>query len=299
MRSLPRLSVSAVLPTDWPLIEDSAKKAVKEKQAFERVVMPKEALLEMFAVRRVPSSTLARRLTPPSPWSLPLYVPQYNKYKTHFIQTQVPDGTSSTVYRCGPLIDFCAGPHITNTSKIKAFSVTKASSSYFMGDAKNDSLQRVYGISFPDTKQMTEYKHWLQEAEKRNHRRIGIDQELFTFHDLSPGSPIFLPNGMKIYNALMDLIREEYHERNYQEGASLCSPSERSGLLARASQADAQPPPLFPLRAPSHVAHDVQRRPVEAVWPLCQLQGRHVYAQRRRGRVCAQADELPGSLPHL
>lgn len=149
----------------------------------------------------------------------PLSLSQYNKYKTHFIQTQVPDGTSSTVYRCGPLIDFCAGPHITNTSKIKAFSVTKASSSYFMGDAKNDSLQRIYGISFPDAKQLADYKHWLEEAEKRNHRKIGKEQELFTFHDLSPGSPIFLPNGMKIYNALMELIREEYHERNYQEGA--------------------------------------------------------------------------------
>jgi threonyl-tRNA synthetase len=96
----------------------------------------------------------------------------------------------------------------------------KASSSYFMGDAKNDTLQRIYGVSFPDTKQMSEYRHWLEEAEKRNHRKIGKEQELFTFHDLSPGSPIFLPNGMRIYNALMELIREEYHERGYQEGQS-------------------------------------------------------------------------------
>ncbi|CED83034.1 threonyl-trna synthetase [Phaffia rhodozyma] len=179
-----------ILPADWPAFETTFKGAVKEKQAFERVEMPKEALLEMF---------------------------HYNKYKSHFIQTQVPDGTSSTVYRCGPLIDFCLGPHIPHTGKIKAFSVTKASSAYFLGDAKSDSLQRVYGISFPDSKQMTEYKKWLEEAEKRNHKKIGKDQELFTFHELSPGSPIFLPHGVRIYNALMDLIREEYRDRNYQE----------------------------------------------------------------------------------
>jgi threonyl-tRNA synthetase len=81
------------------------------------------------------------------------------------------------------------------------------SSSYFLGDAKNDTFQRVYGMSFPDSKQMTEYKKYLEEAAKRDHRRIGKEQELFVFNDMSPGSAFFLPMGMRIYNSLMAFIR--------------------------------------------------------------------------------------------
>lgn len=81
------------------------------------------------------------------------------------------------------------------------------SSSYFLADAKNDTLQRLYGISFPDSKQLTEYKKFIEEAEKRDHRRIGKQQELFMFHDLSPGSAFFLPMGQRIYNTLTQFIR--------------------------------------------------------------------------------------------
>ncbi|KAF8688613.1 Threonyl-tRNA synthetase, partial [Rhizoctonia solani] len=124
----------AVSSGDYSSLETLAKNAVKEKQRFERLVVPKETLLEMF---------------------------------------KIPDGTSTTVYRCGPMIDLCVGPHVPHTGRIKAFMVTKNSSSYFLGDAANDSLQRIYGISFPDTKQLTEYKAFLAEAAKRDHRRIG------------------------------------------------------------------------------------------------------------------------------
>jgi threonyl-tRNA synthetase len=85
--------------------------------------------------------------------------------------------------------------------------VTKASSSYFLGDSKGESLQRVYGISFPDNKMMKEYKVFLEEAAKRDHRKIGQDQELFFFSDLSPGSAFFLPHGTRIYNTLINLIK--------------------------------------------------------------------------------------------
>jgi len=85
--------------------------------------------------------------------------------------------------------------------------VTKNSSAYFLGDAKNDTFQRVYGMSFPDSKQMTEYKKYLEEAAKRDHRRIGKDQELWTFNELSPGSAFFLPMGMRIYNTLLNFIK--------------------------------------------------------------------------------------------
>ena len=81
------------------------------------------------------------------------------------------------------------------------------SASYFLGDQNNASLQRLYGISFPDTNQMKEYKKFLEEAAKRDHRRIGKDQELFFFHDLSPGSAFWLPHGTRIYNTLVEIMR--------------------------------------------------------------------------------------------
>lgn len=178
---------------DYKQIEEISKKAVKEKQAFQRLELPKEVLLQMF---------------------------KYNKYKQHYINEKVPDGTSSTVYRCGPLIDLCLGPHVPHTGRIKSLAVTKNSSSYFLGDAKNDSFQRVYGMSFPDSKQMTEWKKLQEEAAKRDHRKIAKDQELFFFSDLSPGSPFMLPHGMRIYNTLMKFIREEYHKRGFVEVGS-------------------------------------------------------------------------------
>ncbi|KAJ2996230.1 threonyl-tRNA synthetase [Globomyces sp. JEL0801] len=140
-----------------------------------------------------------------------------NKYKVHIINDKIPDNTSTTVYRCGPLIDLCYGPHIPHTGKIKALKVTKNSAAYFLGDQNNDSLQRVYGISFPDNKMMKEYEQFMAEAEKRDHRKLGIEQELFFFNELSPGSAFFLPHGTRIYNTLVDLQRSEYRKRGFHE----------------------------------------------------------------------------------
>jgi threonyl-tRNA synthetase len=117
--------MAAVTAADYKPLKQIAEKAIKEKQPFERLTLSKEDLLEMFS---------------------------YNKYKQHIIQDKIPDGSSTTVYRCGPLIDLCRGPHVPNTGRIKAFEIMKNSASYFLGDAKNDSLQRIYGVSFPDKK---------------------------------------------------------------------------------------------------------------------------------------------------
>ncbi|KAJ3576003.1 hypothetical protein NPX13_g3843 [Xylaria arbuscula] len=167
-----------------------ATSIIGEKQPFQRLTVTKEQLLEMF---------------------------KSNKYKQHIIKDKIQDGTSTTVYRCGPLIDLCRGPHVPDTGKIKAFGILKLSASYFLGDPANDSLQRVYGISFPDKKQLSEHMKFLEEVAKRDHRRIGKDQELFLFHDLSPGSCFFLPHGSIIYNTLQSFIRKEYWKRGYQE----------------------------------------------------------------------------------
>ncbi|KAI9484874.1 hypothetical protein BDB00DRAFT_108968 [Zychaea mexicana] len=184
------LKERVVSQTDYATLEKLVGQINKEKQPFERLVLSKENLLEMF---------------------------KHNPYKQHIINDKIPDGTSTTVYRCGPLIDLCRGPHVPHTGRVKAFTVTKNSSSYFLGDAKNDSLQRLYGISFPDKKQMTEYKKFIEEAAKRDHRKIGKEQDLFFFHELSPGSAFMLPHGSRIYNALIDLIKKEYQARGFTE----------------------------------------------------------------------------------
>ncbi|KAK9354367.1 hypothetical protein V1523DRAFT_140733 [Lipomyces doorenjongii] len=180
----------AVSQADFSALETIAKSAIKERQPFQRLVVSKENLLKMFS---------------------------HNKYKQTIIGSKIPDGTSTTVYRCGPLIDLCVGPHVPNTGRVKAFKVLKNSASYFLGDAANDSLQRIYGVSFPDPKQMTEYLKFLEEAAKRDHRKIGREQDLFFFHEMSPGSCFWLPHGTRIYNSLLELMRSEYRKRGYEE----------------------------------------------------------------------------------
>ncbi|KAF9912563.1 threonyl-tRNA synthetase [Linnemannia zychae] len=179
-----------VSQSDYESLETVAKNVIKEKQPFERLEVSKEDLLEMF---------------------------KHNEFKVQLIQSKIPDNTASTVYRCGPLIDLCRGPHIPHTGRIKSFAVLKNSASYFLGDANNASLQRVYGIAFPDLQKMVDHKKYLEEAAKRDHRRIGREQELFFFHELSPGACFFLPHGARIYNTLMSFIKSEYHKRGYTE----------------------------------------------------------------------------------
>ncbi|KAI9685258.1 MAG: threonyl-tRNA synthetase [Bathelium mastoideum] len=179
-----------VQPSDWKPLVDIAQKAIKDKAPFERLIITKAELQEMF---------------------------KNNKYKLHLIDQRVKDGESTTVYRSGVFIDLCRGPHVPNTGRIKTFDILRSSASYFLGDQNNDSVQRIYGISFPDKKQMEEHKKYLEEAAKRDHRRIGKDQELFFFHEFSPGSCFFLPHGTIIVNALMKFLRNEYWRRDYQE----------------------------------------------------------------------------------
>lgn len=182
----------SVTPHDFPHLESLVKKIINEKQPFERLEMKKEDLLTMFA---------------------------YNKFKQRIINEKI-DTPTTTVYKCGPLIDLCRGPHVRHTGKIKAMQVTKNSSTYWEGKADCESLQRIYGISFPDAKQLKEWQKIQEEAAKRDHRKIGRDQELFFFHELSPGSCFFLPKGAHIYNTLCNLIRSEYLKRGFTEVVS-------------------------------------------------------------------------------
>nr|XP_039248388.1 threonine--tRNA ligase 1, cytoplasmic-like isoform X1 [Styela clava] len=177
---------------DFPALENVMRSVLKEKQEFERLEVKKEHLLEMF---------------------------KYNPFKLRILNEKVNTPTT-TVYRCGPLIDLCRGPHVRHTGKIKAFQLYKNSASYWEGKADAESLQRIYGISFPDKKEMKEWQKFQEEAKQRDHRKIGREQELFFFHELSPGSCFFLPRGAHIYNTLIDFIKSEYRKRGFTEVVS-------------------------------------------------------------------------------
>ncbi|KAE9607096.1 putative threonine--tRNA ligase [Lupinus albus] len=170
-------------------IEKKASEAVGEKQPFERIEVTRDQALEIFSD---------------------------NKFKIEIIN-DLPADKTITVYRCGPLIDLCRGPHIPNTSFVKAIACLKASSAYWRGDKDRESLQRVYGISYPDQKSLKQYLVRLEEAKKYDHRILGVKQELIYHHEWSPGSWFFLPHGARIYNKLTEFIRNQYRDRGYQE----------------------------------------------------------------------------------
>ncbi|CAI9101279.1 OLC1v1038567C1 [Oldenlandia corymbosa var. corymbosa] len=170
-------------------IERGAKIAVLERQRFERIEVTKDQALEMFSD---------------------------NPFKVEIIN-DLPEDEAITVYRCGPLVDLCRGPHIPNTSFVKAFCCLMASSVYWKGKRGRESLQRVYGVAFPDQNRLKQYKDDLEEAKRYDHRELGKKQELFFFHPLSPGSCFFLPHGTRVYNKLLEFIRNEYWDRGYEE----------------------------------------------------------------------------------
>ncbi len=140
-----------------------------------------------------------------------------NKYKTEMAEEYSKAGEKLTTYIHGDFEDLCEGPHITSTAQIGAFKLLKLAGAYWRGDSKNKQLTRIYGISFPTKKQLEDHMKLLEEAERRDHRKIGKEQELFMFHEYSPGSPFFLAKGTIIYHELLNLLREEYKKRDYQE----------------------------------------------------------------------------------
>ncbi|EEA06988.1 threonyl-tRNA synthetase family protein [Cryptosporidium muris RN66] len=182
---------NSVSKDDYPIIEQCAKKVISEKQSFERLVCSKEEALELF---------------------------QDNPFKLSLISSKVPENGKTTVYRCGNFIDLCMGPHVPHTGIIKAFKITKNSACNWLGCTENDSLQRVYGISYPDKKSLDDYIEFLEEVKKRDHRVIGSNLNLFFFDtNASVGSCFWLPPGARIYNKMIEFIRSEYRIRGFEE----------------------------------------------------------------------------------
>ncbi|XP_059801831.1 threonine--tRNA ligase 1, cytoplasmic-like isoform X1 [Hypanus sabinus] len=181
-----------VSASDFPHLENICKSIMMDCQSFERLEVSKENLLEMF---------------------------KYNKSKVQILKEKI-DTLTTTVCRCGPLVDLCKGPHVRHTGKIKAFRVYKSCSASWEGKSDVKTLQRIYGISFPDHSMLKEWEQVQKEAKKQDHRKIGQEQELFFFHELSPGSCFFLPRGAVIYNTLMTFIQSEYRRRGFTEVVS-------------------------------------------------------------------------------
>ncbi len=182
------IDMEPISEEDFPKIEAEIKKAVKAKEPFKRTAVSKAEALEFY---------------------------KNEPYKLEMIR-DLPDGTIS-FYRHGDFTDLCRGPHVPHTGFIKAFKLMKVSGAYWRGDQSNAQLQRIYGTAFFDKKELDAYLQFLEEARKRNHRKIGTALDLFSFHDEAPGMPFFHANGMVIWNALLAYWREEHRAAGYVE----------------------------------------------------------------------------------
>jgi len=138
-------------------------------------------------------------------------------YKVEILETIAKDEENVSLYSQGDFTDLCRGPHLPSTGKVKAVKLLSVSGSYWRGDEKRQMLQRIYGISFPKQKELDEYLKNLEEAKKRDHRKLGRELELFSFHEEGPGFPFWHNNGMILLNNLKEYLRGKLSELNYEE----------------------------------------------------------------------------------
>ena len=170
-------------------IEAEMKKIIKENQEIERFSLSKEEALKLM---------------------------ENQPYKQELIN-DLPDGEEISFYKQGDFTDLCAGPHLESTGKVKAVKILSSSGAYWRGDEHNKMLQRIYAISFPKASQLEEYLNLLEEAKKRDHRKLGKELDLFFFDETAPGMAYWLPKGFKLMNILIDFWRKEHEKRGYQE----------------------------------------------------------------------------------
>src|SRR3954463_16545399 len=190
-----------ISPDDFEKIEAEMKKEVKANHTFERVAVNREEALAM--AQRGELAALAPRSEP-------------SKFKLDIIQN-IPEGEEISLYRNGEFTDLCAGPHVMRTGNVGAFKLTSVASAYYKGDENNPQLQRIYGTAFKNKTQLDEYFTMLEEAKKRDHRKLGKELELFTFDDdVGPGLPLWLPRGAAIIDELEKLARETEFAAGYQ-----------------------------------------------------------------------------------
>ena len=179
-------------PDDMEKIEAEMKKIIKENLPLERFELSPEDAEKLMAERK-------------------------QDYKLELIAEHAGKGEKISFYQQGEYIDLCAGPHLMSTGCVKAVKLTNCTGAYWRADANNKMLQRVYGISFPKASDLEAYLTMLEEAKKRDHRKLGRELELFTIMDEGPGFPFFLPKGMVLKNLLIDYWREIHRKAGYLE----------------------------------------------------------------------------------
>jgi len=190
-----------ISPDDFEKIEAEMKKEIKANHPFERVEVSRDEALQLGKKGRL--AGLGER-------------PDPSKFKLDIIEN-IPSDEKISLYRNGDFIDLCAGPHIMRTGNIGAFKLTSVASAYYKGDEKNPQLQRIYGTAFKTRKELDDYFAMLEEAKKRDHRKLGKELELFVFDDdVGPGLPMFLPRGAVIAEELEKLAKETEFAAGYQ-----------------------------------------------------------------------------------
>ena len=191
-----------ITPDDFERIEAEAKKEVKANNVFQRVEVSRAEALEL--AEKGALASLGERPGSPS------------KFKLDIVQN-IPEDEKITLFKNGDFTDLCAGPHVGRTGNVGAFKLTNVASAYYKGDEKNPQLQRIYGTAFKNKTQMDEYFAMLEEAKKRDHRKLGKELELFTFdEDVGPGLAMWLPRGTAIIEELEKLAKETEFAAGYE-----------------------------------------------------------------------------------
>ncbi|NLU27190.1 MAG: threonine--tRNA ligase, partial [Hungateiclostridium thermocellum] len=176
---------------DLEKIEEEMKKIIKEDYKLERFTLPREEAIKFMEERNEP-------------------------YKVELIR-DLPEGETISFYKQGDFVDLCAGPHIESTGKVKAFKLMSVAGAYWRGNEKNKMLQRIYGTSFTKKSDLDAYITRIEEAKKRDHRKLGRELDLFDIYEEGPGFPFFMPKGMVLRNVLEEYWREEHRKAGYQE----------------------------------------------------------------------------------
>src|SRR6266496_445122 len=219
-----------ISPDDFQKIEAEMKSEIKANHPFERVEVSRDEALALGKKGRL--AALGERPAP-------------SKFKLDIIEN-IPADEKISLYRSGDFIDLCAGPHVMRTGNVGAFKLTSVASAYYKGDEKNPQLQRVYGTAFKTKKELDEYFAMLEEAKKRDHRKLGRELEIFVLDDdVGPGLPMFLPRGAAIIDELEKLARETEFAAGYQRVGTPAIAGERvykkSGHLPSYAESMFQP----------------------------------------------------------
>ena len=178
-------------PEDLAAIEEKMTELARQDLGVSRLVMPRDEAVAFFRG-------------------------QGEEYKAQIIES-IPADEELSLYRQGDFTDLCRGPHVPSTGKLTAFKLTKLAGAYWRGDPANEMLQRVYGTAWPDRKALKQYLHRLEEAEKRDHRKLGRRQDLFHFQEEAPGLVFWHPKGWTLYSTVRDYIRARLAGRGYRE----------------------------------------------------------------------------------